>query len=77
MVIYRSTITQANEFMTVLERINSVGMAVQILDSLPEGTDLKNTARADLSMLLLDGNSRFRKTEAAKQPSQQSQEEKS
>jgi len=30
------SMTQANEFMTVLERINSVGMAVQILDSLKE-----------------------------------------
>jgi hypothetical protein len=66
MVIYRSTITQANEFMTVLERINSVGMAVQILDSLPEGTDLKNTARADLSILLVDGNSKYRKAETMK-----------
>src|SRR5579864_3792770 len=32
MVIYRSTMAQANQFMDVLERINTVGMAVQILD---------------------------------------------
>jgi hypothetical protein len=56
MVIYRSTMTQANEFMTVLERINSVGMAIQVLDSLPEGTDLKYTTRATIATLLLSRN---------------------
>jgi len=35
MVIYRSTMAQANQFMEVLERINTVGMAVQILDTIP------------------------------------------
>lgn len=34
MVIYRSTMAQANSFMQVLERINTSGMAVQILDSI-------------------------------------------
>jgi hypothetical protein len=53
MVIYRSTMAQANEFMTVLERINSVGMAVQILDALKDGTDLKDKTRAELATLLL------------------------
>jgi hypothetical protein len=53
MVIYRSTMAQANEFMTVLERINNAGMAVQVLDALPEGTDLKNATRAQIAMLLL------------------------
>ncbi|MCU1269943.1 MAG: hypothetical protein JWN74_1237 [Acidobacteriaceae bacterium] len=56
MVIYRSTITQANEFMTVLERINTVGMVVQILDSLPDGTDLKNQTRANIATLLLSSS---------------------
>jgi len=55
MVIYRSTMAQANEFMTVLERINNAGMAVQVLDALPEGTDLKNATRAQIAMLLLGG----------------------
>jgi hypothetical protein len=55
MVIYRSTMAQANEFMSVLERINTVGMAVQVLDSLPDGTDLKNATRANLAVLLLSG----------------------
>jgi hypothetical protein len=53
MVIYRSTMAQANDFMIVLERINSVGMAVQVLDSLRDGTDLKDNTRAELAKLLL------------------------
>jgi hypothetical protein len=54
MVIYRSTMSQANAFMQVLERINTVGMAVQILDSIPEGeSQLKNSTRAELVKLLL------------------------
>jgi hypothetical protein len=43
MVIYRSTMARANQFMEVLERINTVGMAVQVLDSIPEKeAELKN-----------------------------------
>jgi uncharacterized membrane protein len=34
MVIYRSTMAQANQFMEVLERIHTVGRAVQILDAI-------------------------------------------
>jgi hypothetical protein len=41
MLIYRSTMAQAIEFMTVLERINTVGMAVQLSDSTKE--PLKNS----------------------------------
>ncbi len=54
MVIYRSTLAQAGQFMSILERINTVGMAVQILDSIPEGTsELKNQTRAEIVRLLL------------------------
>jgi len=53
MVIYKSTMGQANEFMTVLERINNVGMAVQVLDALKDGTDLKDQTRAEIARLLL------------------------
>jgi hypothetical protein len=35
MVIYRSTLRQANGYMAILERINAVGMAVQITESIP------------------------------------------
>jgi hypothetical protein len=60
MVIYRSTMAQANSFMEVLERINTVGMAVQILDSIPDAeAQLKNTTRAELVALLLSNGTRF------------------
>jgi hypothetical protein len=54
LVIYRSTMTQANEFMAILERINTVGMAIQVLDSIPaEELGLKNATRAEIVSLLL------------------------
>jgi hypothetical protein len=59
MLIYRSTMAQANQFMEVLERINTVGMAVQILDAIPEQeTALKNSTRAEIVSLLLSVNAR-------------------
>jgi len=62
MVIYRSTMAQANSFMEVLERINTVGMAVQILDSIPDGeAQLKNATRTELVKLLLSGVVRAKK----------------
>jgi hypothetical protein len=64
MVIYRSTMAQANEFMSVLERINSVGMAVQVLDSIAdEEKTLKNGTRARIVELLLLTNVRSRTTD--------------
>jgi hypothetical protein len=54
LVIYKSTMAQANEFMSVLERINTVGMAVQVLDSIPDSAvALKNKTRAQIVELLL------------------------
>jgi hypothetical protein len=54
MAIYRSTLAQANEYVSVLERINTVGMAVQILDSMAQDADeLKDLTRADIIRLLL------------------------
>ena len=54
MLIYKSTMEQARNYVTVLERINAVGMAVQILDSI-EAADVKlrNQTRADLAKTLL------------------------
>jgi membrane associated rhomboid family serine protease len=55
LAIHRSTMAQANKFMAVLERINTVGMAVQILDAIPEAeTALKNSTRAQIVALLLE-----------------------
>ena len=53
MVMYRSTMAQANQFMEVLERIHAVGMAVQVLDAIPEAAQLKNRTRAEIVALLL------------------------
>lgn len=54
MLIYRSTVKQASTYTATLERINSVGMAVQILDSIPDGeSELKNRTKSELVCLLL------------------------
>jgi len=54
--IYRSTIQQAIHYSRMLERINSVGMAMQILDTMPDATtpeDLKSKTKALLVELLV------------------------
>jgi hypothetical protein len=57
---FRSTMTQANQLMEVLERINPVGMAVQILDSIPEEeSELKNSTRAEIVALLLSAKAQL------------------
>jgi hypothetical protein len=43
LVIYRSTMTQAKDYVTILERINAVGMAVQILDKIDDREMLLKT----------------------------------
>jgi hypothetical protein len=54
LLIYKSTIGQATAYVGMLERINSVGMAVQIVDMIPEEKgDLKNKARVDLVKQIL------------------------
>jgi len=53
MVIYRSTMAQANEFVTVLDRINTVGIAMKVLDQVPDNDPGKNSAREKLISLLL------------------------
>jgi putative ubiquitin-RnfH superfamily antitoxin RatB of RatAB toxin-antitoxin module len=54
MALYRSTMLQATQYMSILERINTVGMAVQILDQMTDKTaELKDTTRVDIIRLLL------------------------
>ncbi|MEM9378429.1 MAG: hypothetical protein AAGB93_00670 [Planctomycetota bacterium] len=54
LLIYRSTISQARGYVSVLERINAVGMAVQILDSIEdEDGSVKLKATADLANKML------------------------
>ncbi len=55
MVIYRSTVAQANEFVSVLERISRVGIAMQVLNSISEtGNAVKDEARAHVASSLID-----------------------
>lgn len=54
--IYKSTIQQAANYSKTLERINSVGMAMQILDIIPDDSkqnDLKSNTKAKLIELLI------------------------
>ncbi|MBE8564721.1 TRADD-N-associated membrane domain-containing protein [Vibrio sp. OPT20] len=54
LVIYKSTMTQASDYVSMLERINAVGMSVQVLEKLDSpDKDLKHRAMADLSQQLL------------------------
>lgn len=54
MAIYRSTLQQAGGFMSILERINAVGMAVQILDGIPESELAAKTAvRSEMAKILI------------------------
>lgn len=47
MLIYRSTMEQASNYMGMLERINSVGMAMSIVDAISTDAE-KNAARVEL-----------------------------
>ncbi len=54
--VYRSAIEQAINYSKTLERINSVGMAMKILDTMPDGAkadDLKSKTKASLVELLI------------------------
>jgi nitrate reductase gamma subunit len=54
--IYRSTMEQAVKYTKTLERINSVGMAMQILDTIPNNAkddNLKNSTKATVVKMLM------------------------
>ncbi len=54
LIIYRNIMAQAKEYVTVLERINAVGMAVQIVETIADGqSDLRDTTRAKIAENLL------------------------
>jgi hypothetical protein len=53
-LVYRSTLGQAKEYVSMLERINAVGMSLQILDSLSDSTsELKDKSKAEIAKELL------------------------
>jgi hypothetical protein len=71
LVLYKSTMAQAKDYVTILERINAVGMSVQILDSLTDSdNNLKYETTAEIAKQLLhmyssgipDGKTRRRKS---------------
>lgn len=54
LLIYRSILAQSKEYVSVLERINAVGMAVQVIASIPDASaELKHNTTADLAKQLL------------------------
>ena len=54
LLVFRSTIQRANSYLPTLERMDSVGMAIQIIDSMPEHqSDLRNHAKSDISKLII------------------------
>jgi predicted permease len=54
LLIYRSILAQSKEYVTVLERINAVGMAVQVIATIPDASvELKSQSKAELAKQLL------------------------
>jgi hypothetical protein len=54
--VYRSTVQQASNYARTLERINSIGMAMQIMDTMPDNAspfDLKTKTKAALVEVLV------------------------
>ena len=55
LVIYKSTMNQAKEYVSVLERINAVGMSIQILEKIKDDNDnLKDKTSAEIAKELLN-----------------------
>lgn len=54
LIIYRSTLAQSKDYVSVLERINAVGMCVQVLETIPaESASLKHQTTAEIAKQLL------------------------
>jgi len=55
LLIYRSTMEQAGSYVTMLEKINAVGMSIQILDTMKTGDTDKFRAQLAMELLSLYG----------------------
>ena len=54
LTVYKSTMEQAKDYVNVLERINAVGMSVQILNSvIGADNELRNATRAEIALGIL------------------------
>lgn len=50
LVMYKSTVTQAKDYVTVLERINAAGMALQVLETVAKhDKPASNQARIEIA----------------------------
>lgn len=55
LVLYRSTINQASAFVSALERMNAFGIAIQIIDTIPEEyTSMQQEARSQLAAKIVE-----------------------
>jgi hypothetical protein len=55
LIVYKSVMEQAKEYVTVLERINAVGMSVQIIETIKDShAQIKEETKAELSKKLID-----------------------
>lgn len=55
LIIYKSTMEQAREYVIVLERINAVGMSVQVIDTIEEKDGkIKDETKAEIAKKLID-----------------------
>jgi hypothetical protein len=55
MFLYRSTIKQSVNLINILERINTVGMSIHIVETLPDkNEELKNKTKAEIAIKLFD-----------------------
>ncbi len=54
LIIYKSTMSQAKDYVNILERINAVGMSVQILENISsKREEIKDQTKAELAKQLL------------------------
>lgn len=55
LILYKATMAQATDYVNILERINAVGMSVQILETIEEDdTKLKQKTTAEIAKQLLE-----------------------
>lgn len=55
LILYKSTMEQAKEYVIVLERINAVGMSVQVIDTIVNSEiKLKDKTKAELAKKLIE-----------------------
>lgn len=55
LLVFRSILSESRGYVTVLERINAVGMAVQVIANIPDSNaDLKHATTANLAKQLLN-----------------------